>query len=109
MPDSGFIQRLKTKWKVESIWQVVMILLTFALTGSTVLYLKKWLFIALGFDDTTSWITKTIVYLLFVFPAYQLLILVFGTLLGQGTFFWEKEKKLFYFVKEKVGSIIKRS
>lgn len=109
MAETSVIQRLKSKWKVESIWQVLLILLTFALTGSTVLYLKKWLFLLLEFDDTTSWITKTVVYLLFVFPAYQFLILVFGTLLGQGSFFWEKEKKLFRFVKEKVTSIAKRN
>ncbi len=109
MPETSIIARLKSKWQVNSLWQVVLILLTFALTGSTVLYLKKWLFLLLEFDDTTSWITKTIVYLLFVFPAYQLLILVFGTILGQGTFFWEKEKKLFRFIKEKAGSIIGRS
>jgi hypothetical protein len=31
---------------------------------------------------------------LFVFPAYQILILVYGFLLGQFDFFWQKEKKL---------------
>lgn len=30
----------------------------------------------------------------FVMPAYQVLLLVYGALLGQFYFFWEKEKKL---------------
>ena len=90
---------LQTKWGVTSISQVVLILLAFTLTGSTVVYLRKWFFAILGFtSDTPIWL-KTLTYILFVFPAYQLLILVYGSLLGQWNFFWTKEKKLFYFFK----------
>jgi hypothetical protein len=89
-----FLQRLQTKWKVKSLAQVCLILLTFTLTGTTVVLLRKTLFDVLGFTTETSFWLKTLTYLLFVFPAYQLLILVYGALLGQFAFFWEKEKKL---------------
>jgi hypothetical protein len=89
-----FLQKLMQKWQVENIWQVLLILLTFALTGSTVVILRKTLFNLLGFTDDTPFWLKTVTYLVFVFPAYQILILVYGSLLGQFRFFWEKEKKL---------------
>lgn len=89
-----FIQKLMTKWNVNSALQVLLILLTFCLTGTTVVFLKGYLFQSLGYDTNTPFWQKAITYLLFVFPAYQVLILVFGALLGQFQFFWEKERKL---------------
>ncbi|MCC5921885.1 MAG: hypothetical protein LAT68_10310 [Cyclobacteriaceae bacterium] len=91
---NNFLIKLKVKWGLESMLQVVLILIVFTLTGSTVVYLRKALFLALGFDaDTDFWI-KAVSYLVFVFPAYQILLLVYGFLLGQFSFFWEKEKKM---------------
>ncbi|MCG8477158.1 MAG: hypothetical protein MI784_16955 [Cytophagales bacterium] len=91
---TGFIERMKTKWGVESAWQVIAILTVFTLTGLTVVQMRKFLFALLGYtEDTALWL-KTVTYLLCVFPSYQALILVYGTLLGQFRFFWEKEKKL---------------
>lgn len=90
----SFLQRLQEKWKVRSVLQVCLILLTFTLTGTTVVLLRKTLFDVLGFTAETSFWLKTLAYLLFIFPAYQCLILVYGALLGQFAFFWEKEKKV---------------
>ncbi len=94
----NIFQRLQEKWGV-TLWQTILILITFSVTGMTVVYLRKWLFSALGYtDDTPMWL-KTITYLFFVFPSYQILILVYGSALGQFQFFWNKEKKLYYAVK----------
>lgn len=95
----NFIEKLKVKWGLESVFQVIIILLVFSVTGTTVVYLRKVLFTVLGFDDGTALWLKTITYILFVFPAYQLLILGYGALFGQFEFFWNKEKKLFYTIK----------
>jgi hypothetical protein len=95
----NYLHRLQTKWDVKSFSQIILILLTFTLTGTTVVYLRKWLFATLGFTTDTSIWLKTLTYILFVFPAYQLLILIYGSLLGQRNFFWAKEKKLFNFLK----------
>ena len=95
----NFIEKLKIKWGLESVFQVIIVLLVFSITGSTVVYLRKFLFSVLGFDESTSMWLKTITYIVFVFPAYQVLILAYGTLLGQFDFFWKKEKKLFCAVK----------
>jgi hypothetical protein len=97
----GWLSRLQTKWELDSVAQVLIILLVFSLTGSTVVFLRKALFGWLGFGETTAWWVKTIAYLLFVFPAYQLLLLGYGALLGQFRFFWNKEKKLL----QKIGLV----
>ena len=91
---SGFLYRLKDKWGLQSMVQVVAVLAVFTLTGSTVVWIRKILFATIGFDDATPFWLKTITYLLFVMPFYQLLLLGYGFLLGQFSFFWEKEKKL---------------
>ena len=88
------LRRLQAKWGVTSTLQVLAILLVFSLTGLTVVMLRKSLFLWLGFDENTSFWVKTVAYLLFVFPAYQILILVYGAILGQFRFFWQKQKRL---------------
>lgn len=96
----SFLYRLKTKWGLENLFQVIMVLLVFAITGSTVVFLRKTLFEIIGFDEATSIWLKSCVYILFVFPAYQGLLLFYGSLFGQFHFFWNKEKKLIrYFIK----------
>lgn len=90
----NFLYRLKDKWGLQNLVQVVAVLAVFTLTGSTVLYIRKFLFAGLGFDETTPFWLKTVSYLLFVMPFYQVLLLTYGFLLGQFAFFWEKEKKL---------------
>jgi len=92
--NSGFLEKLKAKWGLESIFQVIIILLVFSITGTTVVFLRKTLFNFLGFTEQTSMWLKTVTYIVFVFPAYQVLILVYGAIFGQFHFFWEKEKKL---------------
>jgi len=88
-------KRLKLKWGIESNWQIAVIMIAFSLAGSSVVIIRKAYFNLLGFDNSTALWLKTFAYLLFIFPAYQVLLLGYGTLLGQFRFFWEKEKALF--------------
>ena len=74
-------------------------LIVFSATGSTVVMLRKAFFGWIGFDETTSMWLKTITYILFVMPAYQILLLAYGAVLGQFQFFWEKEKKMIRGIK----------
>jgi hypothetical protein len=90
----SFLDKLKAKWKLDSMLQVIAVLAVFTLTGSTVVYIRKFLFAFLAFDEATPFWLKTVTYLLFVFPAYQVMLLVYGFALGQFSFFWKKEKKM---------------
>jgi hypothetical protein len=98
----NFINRLQEKWGVNSVWQVVLILLVFTLAGSTAVMLRKSFFQLIGFNDSTAFWLKAVVYILFLFPTYQVLLLVYGTLLGQFRFFWQKERKMLLAVKKLV-------
>ncbi len=95
------LTRLQAKWGLDSLVQVIAVLVVFSLAGSSVVFLRKTFFGFLGFDENTSMWVKTITYILFVFPAYQILLLTYGFILGQFSFFWEKEKKMVKWVVSK--------
>ena len=87
------IRTLQTKWQLNSVWQVVAVLITFSLAGSTVVVIRPWFFQLLGMGEHTSWVWKTVAYVVFVFPMYQVLLVVYGSLLGQHRFFTQKTKR----------------
>jgi len=91
----SFLEKLKKKWGLKNLLQVIIILIVFSLTGMTVVFIRPVIFSWFNFDEQTSLWLKTITYILLIFPMYQILILVYGTIFGQFAFFWEKEKKLF--------------
>jgi len=90
---------------LESLLQVVLVLLAFACTGTTVLLIKTPIFALLGVDMEEGGFWKTVLYLLLVLPLYQALLLAYGFVFGQFRFFWEKEKQ---FIK-RMGRIFSRS
>ncbi|MDJ1505561.1 DUF6787 family protein [Xanthocytophaga agilis] len=92
---SSFLQKLQTRWGVHTIWQVIVILIVFALTGFTAMYIKKPIFAWLGITPSTSWWYRTLIWLVTVLPAYQIFLLFYGFILGQFTFFWNFEKRMF--------------
>lgn len=101
----SFIVRLQQKWGVASVWQVLLILAVFSLAGSSAVVLRKSFFLLLGFDDHTAFWLKATAYVLFLFPTYQVLLLLYGTLLGQFGFFWAKEKKMLRAIRQAVKGI----
>jgi hypothetical protein len=95
MPETSFIRRLQTRWGVHSAWQVLVILVVFALTGFSAMYIKRPIFALLGIDGDDPWWLRTLVWMVTVLPAYQVLLLLYGFLLGQFSFFWAFEKRMF--------------
>lgn len=94
-PKGGYLLKLQTKWGLASLWQVVLVLLVFACTGFTVMLIKNPILDLLGIDMSTGGFWKSLLYFMLVLPLYQLILLMYGFLFGQFTFFWEKEKRLF--------------
>jgi hypothetical protein len=72
---------------------VVLVLIVFALTGFTILFIKKPIFDFLGISMERGGFWKTVLYLLLVLPLYQIILLIWGFVFGQFAFFWEKEKQ----------------
>ncbi len=88
------IERLKAKWKIESNFQVIMILIVFAITGSLAVKVTGPVleFFNVSKENFSSFWYWTLRILL-IFPIYQVLLMVVGALLGQFTFFWNFQKK----------------
>ena len=69
-------------------------MLVFSLAGMMIVYERRPVFHILGITAATPFWVKFLAWLAVVFPAYQLNLIIFGSLLGQFRFFWEKEKKM---------------
>jgi hypothetical protein len=93
MSNPAWIEKLKNRWNVKSAWQVIIILLVFTCTGFTVLFIKKPLLTLLAGDEGNSTL-GTILYYIFILPVYNLLLLGYGFLFGQFSFFWNFEKRM---------------
>ncbi|SEQ84556.1 hypothetical protein SAMN05421824_2468 [Hyunsoonleella jejuensis] len=89
------MKKLKERWGIESNLQIVLILIVFAVTGSTASYIGKPI---LSFLDITPESFSTfgywVVRILILFIMYQFLLVFFGWVFGQFKFFWAFEKKM---------------
>lgn len=93
VPADGWIQRLARRWGVKPS-RVLVILLVFACTGCTVLFLKKPV-IALFVTDGVQPLGFTILYYILILPVYNVFLLIYGAVFGQFKFFWAFEKRFF--------------
>ena len=89
------MKKLKDKWNITSNFQLIIILVVFAITGSLSLVVSEPILEILGIKSSSmsAWLF-TPLRLIIVFPVYQLLILIIGFLFGQFNFFWNLEKKM---------------
>lgn len=87
----GWVERLKDRWGVSTT-QVFLILLVFACTGTTVMLLKRPI-VAFFAGDGEQPVMFSILYYVLILPVYNAILLVYGALFGQFSFFWEFEKR----------------
>jgi len=90
----SWVQKLQARWKVGSAYQVVIILVVFACTGFTVLFLKRPLF-NYWFGDGPIPVSASIIYYILILPIYNVFLLFYGFIFGQFRFFWDFEKRFF--------------
>ena len=88
------IKRLMKRWNLGSTGDVVIVLVVFALTGTTVLLIKYPILKFFSGSEDINWKVSTIYYIL-ILPFYNLILLLYGFLFGKFSFFWEFEKKMF--------------
>lgn len=89
------MKKLKERWGIEHNWQIVIILIVFAVTGSTASYIGKPILSFLNittenFSSFGYWAIR----ILLLFVVYQFLLVFFGWVFGQHKFFWNFEKKM---------------
>ena len=87
-----WIQKLKDRWKLKSAGQVVIVLIVFACTGFTILFLKRPLLTLLAGEQGNTTLAS-VLYYIFILPLYNVVLLGYGFLFGQFRFFWEFEKR----------------
>ena len=81
-------------FKVKNLFHLIIIFIVFGITGSLSLILGKYVLIGIFGESLIEkdfyWFLKLII----IFPLYQILLIVIGTIFGQFRYFWEIEKKI---------------
>ena len=88
------IEKLINLFKVKSLKQLVIVFLVFSITGSLSVVLGEPI-INFFFEDGIEnnlyfWIIRIII----IFPLYQILLIIIGTIFGEFKYFWRIEKKI---------------
>ncbi len=89
----NFLEKLQKRWQLENLFQVVVVLIVFALTGFTVMFIKQPVLEWMGTDPQYSTLI-TILYYIFILPVYNVILLFYGFVFGQFHFFWGFEKRM---------------
>lgn len=90
---ADWVKKLEKRWGVSTA-RVFIILIVFAFTGTTILLIKKPIFNLIAENgDLPIW--ASVLYYILILPVYNVLLLVYGFLFGQFSFFWTYEKKFF--------------
>ncbi|MFG6687537.1 DUF6787 family protein [Mariniflexile sp. HNIBRBA6329] len=89
------MEKLKERWGIEQNWQIIIILIVFAITGSTASFIGKPILNYLNitsenFGSFGYWVVRIVL----LFIMYQFMLVFFGWLCGQHKFFWNFEKKM---------------
>ena len=85
--------RLQKRWGVSAS-KAVIILIVFALTGFSVMFLKKPI-VNFFVPDGSKSLLFSILYYILILPVYNIILLIWGFVLGQFSFFWEFEERFF--------------
>lgn len=78
-------------WTQHKIVHWILVLATFACTGTVTARLDTWLTVLMGFEkyDWVWWLL-----LIALLPVYSIILLGFGFIFGKFSFFKEKQKKM---------------
>lgn len=89
------MEKLKQRWGLTSNFQLVIIILVFAITGTTSSLVSKPILSFLGIERGVMHpVLYWILYIVLILPVYKVLLVCIGTLFGQHAFFWNFVKKM---------------
>lgn len=89
------MEKLKQRWNIQSNSQLVIIFIVFAITGSSSAWVSKPILTFLNISkENTNLFLYYFLKIVIIFPVYQFLLVFFGFISGQFTFFWNFEKKM---------------
>lgn len=85
----------KERWEIKSNFQLIIIFIVFAITGSSSAFLSKPICAYLEISSENLPLPVYIILrILVIFPVYQVLLVFIGFVFGQFRFFWAFEKKM---------------
>jgi formyltetrahydrofolate-dependent phosphoribosylglycinamide formyltransferase len=87
------LNKLQQKWNVSSI-QLLLILCTFAVTGTSTAVISRYITGWVGFDENTFWLWKLSLRIFMLVFGYQFILMIVAFFFGQFPFFWNYEKKI---------------
>jgi hypothetical protein len=90
------LDKIKIRWGLKTNWDIIAVMVVFSISGFSILFVRPIWFKIFGVSDATPMWLKFIIWLVMVFPTYQLFLLLYGFIFGQFKFFWEKEKKMVF-------------
>ena len=89
-------EKLKKRWNIKTNIQLVLILIVFSITGSASAWVSKPFVEWMGLSkEDMPLLLFIILRLILIFPFYNVLLILIGTVFGQFKFFWAFEKKMF--------------
>ena len=81
-------------FRVENIFQLTIVFIVFGITGSLSVVIGKYFLVFIFGEDFLNNDFYWFLRLILIFPIYQVLLIIIGTLFGQFKYFWEIEKKI---------------
>ena len=87
-------QKLLKLFKVENYFRLLIIFTVFGITGSLSVVLGKYVLISIFSSNIQNNEFYWLIRILLIFPLYQLLLIIIGTLFGEFKYFWAIEKKI---------------
>lgn len=89
----AYLDRLKIKWNITSNYQLTVVFMVFAITGSASLWVAKPVLTLIGITDEMNPCIRVPLRLILILPVYQVMLLVVGAIFGQFRFFLNLQKK----------------
>ena len=89
------MKKLKERWGITTIYQLLLIIIVFAINGSLSARISSYLMELIGIsDENTHWFLYYLILLVLVLPIYPFLLMGFGYLFGQSKFFFPFGKRM---------------
>jgi hypothetical protein len=88
------VEKLIYLFKVQSLKQLIIVFLVFSITGSLSVILGEPIINFLFQDGFENNLFFWALRIMIIFPLYQVLLIIVGTIFGEFKYFWRIEKKI---------------
>lgn len=88
------INKLIKIFKVKNLTQLIIVFTVFGITGSMSVIVGEYILSFFFNQNLSNGILFWILRLILIFPLYQLLLIIIGTIFGEFNYFWKFTKKI---------------